>query len=165
MLYSSSKPGSLVETFASEKKMKRLPRPCLDCGVLTSNPSRCDRHQAEADQRRAYRQENNLARKIKKARLYSSKYQAQARALRATATTCYLCLKQRTETDPLEADHLYPSLYDQSPLLAAHRSCNNSKGNRAVNELDSSEWPGVEQALKMFPPSVWLRDANGRPLS
>lgn len=30
----------------------RRPRPCLDCGTLTRNPSRCDDHQAAYEQRR-----------------------------------------------------------------------------------------------------------------
>ena len=30
----------------------RRPRPCLDCGTLTRNPSRCDEHQAAWDRRR-----------------------------------------------------------------------------------------------------------------
>ncbi len=30
----------------------RRPRPCLDCGTLTRNPSRCDDHQAAWDRRR-----------------------------------------------------------------------------------------------------------------
>jgi 5-methylcytosine-specific restriction protein A len=30
----------------------RRPRPCLDCGTLTRNPSRCDEHQAAWEQRR-----------------------------------------------------------------------------------------------------------------
>ena len=137
--------------------MKRLPRPCLDCGVLTTNPSRCDRHQEQAELRRAYRQANNLQRKEKKSRLYSKDYQARAKRIRETATVCYLCLQPKTESDPLQVDHLYPELFDSSPLLPAHRSCNNRKGNTPLDQLTPSEWPGLENALRMFPPSVWVR--------
>lgn len=137
--------------------MQRLPRPCLDCGVLTTNPSRCDRHQADADQRRAYRQANNLQRKEKKTRLYSKDYQLRAKRIRETATVCYLCLEHKRADDPLQVDHLYPELFDSSPLLPAHRSCNNRKGNTPLDELNPNEWPGLDNALRMFPPAYWLR--------
>lgn len=141
--------------------MKRFPRPCLDCGALTTNPSRCPTHQIAQETKRQLRQDSNIERKIKKARLYGSTgqtgYRVRAKAIRDTATHCYLCLKPKTETNKLEADHIYPSLFDQSPLLPAHRSCNNSKGNRGIDQLHPSEFIGVELALRAYPPEMYLR--------
>lgn len=141
--------------------MPRFPRPCLDCGLLTTNPSRCDTHQTANQVQRQLRQDSDIARRIKKARLYGSSgqssYAKQSKALRETATHCYLCLQPKTETNKLEADHIYPSLFDQSPLLPAHRTCNNSKGNRGIDELNLGDWVGLEAALKTYPPAVYLK--------
>lgn len=117
----------------------RFPKPCLVCGALTDGETRCQRHQAEYLQNN----ERKLARKIKKARLYGGRYNTQARAIRATAKLCYLCGGAPSLTDPIEADHLYPSLGGASPLAPAHRSCNSRKGNRDVSDLDPAEWPGL----------------------
>ena len=131
-------------------KMKRLPRPCLDCGVLTTNTSRCDSHQQARELQQALRQDPK--RKEKKARLYNSHYQGVAKAIRAIATNCYLCLEPFTLHNRVQVDHLYPSRFELSPLLPACERCNRRKGNRELNELDSVEFPGVEKALALYPP-------------
>ena len=75
------------------------------------------------------------ARQAKKQHLYGGDYKARAKLVRATATNCYLCGGPFTATDLPEADHLYPELGNQSPLLAAHGVCNRRKGNRNLNQL------------------------------
>ena len=153
--------GVAVTSCLTEKKMKRFPRPCIDCGVLTTNTSRCPTHEVANQTKRQLRQDSNIERRIKKARLYGASgqvsYKTKAKALRESNTHCYLCLKPKTETNRLEADHIYPSLFDQSPLLPAHRSCNNQKGNKGIDQLDPTVYPGLELALRTYPPEIYLR--------
>ena len=132
--------------------MGAFPKPCLDCGKLTGGNSRCQ--VCETNHFNSPRQvERRQARRAHKAHLYTRTYQLQAKQVRESATLCYLCEQPFTPSDPPEADHLYPSMRSTSPLLAAHRTCNNKKSNRDVTELDSSEWPGLKRVLKVFPPS------------
>lgn len=130
----------------------KFPKPCLECGALTNGESRCETHHKIYLQDRATRP-GNLARRMKKAKLYNSRYQAQSKQIRATATHCYLCGDAATPSDPIEADHLYPSLADASPLAGAHRSCNNKKAGRDVSDLDPSEWPGLRRLGRLDPPA------------
>lgn len=130
----------------------RFPKPCLECGALTQGESRCERHHKEYLANRATRP-GNLARRMKKAKLYNSRYQAQAKQIRATATHCYLCGEAATPSDPIEADHVYPSLLDASPLAGIHRGCNQRKGGRDLNELDPEEFPGIKRLGRLDPPA------------
>ena len=54
---------------------------------------------------------------------YKGDYQARAKAVRESATHCWLCGEPAREGDPWQADHIYPGRSD-SPLAPAHRSCN-----------------------------------------
>jgi 5-methylcytosine-specific restriction endonuclease McrA len=86
-------------------------RPCLNCGALTTNTTRCPDCQKHHD------------------RLYDADYRRAAQIIRDTATTCHICGEGARPDDPFTADHIRPR--DRtSPLAAAHRSCNTRKSNR-----------------------------------
>jgi len=99
-------------------------RPCLDCGVLTNTSNRCELHQREY-------QAKMDARKIGKRNHYKGNYQKRAKLVREAAEICWLCKEGPRVGDPWTADHVYPGVTD-SPLLAAHRSCNSSRGNKPL---------------------------------
>ena len=132
--------------------MGRFPKPCLDCKKLTAGDSRCQSCE-QTFYNSPHQVQRREARAQHKASLYDRNYANRRKEIKATATVCYLCLKPYTLTDPLETDHLYPKLGNESPLLPAHRTCNNKKSNRALDELDISEFPGVTYALRLFPPT------------
>jgi 5-methylcytosine-specific restriction protein A len=97
-------------------------RPCLTCHRLTINPRRCDTCQAtwQAQRPKPYRPH------------YRGNYAARAKAVRETATQCWICGEGARVDDPWTADHVHPG--DTSPdalLLPAHRTCNSRRGNRA----------------------------------
>lgn len=105
----------------------RFKRPCLDCGELTSNKSRCDRHQKRIDDlMNARRQE---VKRLSGA--YSGDYRKRAKEVRDNASICHLCGEGPRVNDPWEADHIYPGVAD-SPLAPAHRSCNQRRGNKPL---------------------------------
>jgi hypothetical protein len=60
---------------------------------------------------------------------YKGDYPKRAALVRATATHCWICGGTARADDPWTADHIIAG-DPQSPLLAAHRSCNSSRGNR-----------------------------------
>ena len=93
-------------------------KPCLDCGALTRNKSRCNKHQA------AHEAESNQNRDH-----YKGSYKSKAKLVRQYASVCWLCGKGAIENDPWTADHYLPANPD-SPLLPAHRSCNSRRGNK-----------------------------------
>lgn len=101
-----------------------FPRPCLDCGVLTSKGNRCQPHQttyqAKLDERRKPNRKH-----------YSYDYQKRAKQVRESATICWICKEGYKPNDPWTADHYYPGIPD-SPLLPAHRSCNSRRGNKPL---------------------------------
>jgi 5-methylcytosine-specific restriction endonuclease McrA len=106
--------------------MGRFPKPCADCGVLTSGGNRCDYHE-------------NLVKKlhdIKRAEVkknsgqYSGSYKARAAAVRASALLCWLCGEGARAGDPWEADHVIPAESGSTAeLRAAHRTCNRKRSN------------------------------------
>jgi hypothetical protein len=91
-------------------------RPCLTCRQLTTEPVRCtscqSKRQALTDAHRTHKRDH-----------YKGDYQARAKAVRESATHCWLCGEAAREGDPWQADHIYPGVAD-SPLAPAHRSCN-----------------------------------------
>lgn len=95
----------------------RIQRPCLTCRNLHTNPSRCDRCQRALDKQRNYVREH-----------YKGNYSKRAKQVRDTAVACWICGGGKRTHDPFTADHLIPS-DPHSPLAAAHRSCNSSRGN------------------------------------
>jgi hypothetical protein len=106
----------------------RFNKACLDCGTLSPN-GYCDNCRRRREQARTA----DPIRKAHKAEMYGSRYRKLARALKATATTCHLCGQGYRPDDPWEADHLYPEMGADSPLAPAHRSCNQSRGNKPIN--------------------------------
>ena len=108
--------------------MRNFMKPCIICGTL-SRGTRCEQHQKELDQRKQAAKEKNPAHQEKKKALYGNKNYRQERArVVATATICHICNKPFIYGDRIEADHLYPG-DPTSPLLPAHRKCNQQKGN------------------------------------
>jgi hypothetical protein len=103
-----------------------FPKPCLDCGVIVKNGSRCPTHQS------AYQQRIDLLRANKRTH-YSGDYKTRAKKVRATATICWLCKQGEKPNDPWQADHVYPG-NPLSPLLPAHRSCNIQRHNQKPNK-------------------------------
>jgi len=108
--------------------MGRFPKPCLVCGSLTKGLSRCEVHQAE------WQTLENIRLKEMKARrpnLYDSNYRKKAKIVRETAITCHLCNEGYRYNDPFTADHLIAG-DPNSPLAAAHRSCNSRRGSKPL---------------------------------
>lgn len=105
----------------------KFARPCIDCGKLSKNGSRCEMHQSivnfKADERKR-------SRKLATGQ-YSGDYQRRAKAVRDNATHCHICREGYRENDPWQADHIIPG-DPASPLAPAHRSCNASRGNKPL---------------------------------
>ena len=123
-----TKHQQLASRVAVGEKMTRFPKPCLVCGVLTKGLSRCEQHQAE------WQTIENLrlqAMKDRRPTLYDSRYRKRAKLVRDTALYCHLCNESARPNDPFTADHLIPGDPD-SPLAAAHRSCNSRRGNKPL---------------------------------
>ena len=103
----------------------KFKKPCLDCGALSYN-SRCDIHT------RRIAQLKDVRRAEHKKTLYNKDYKNAARTVRETAIVCHLCGDGARANDPWQADHLNAG-DPQSPLAAAHRSCNASRGNKPLS--------------------------------
>jgi len=103
--------------------------PCLVCKKLTDGNSRCDAHQKmwddQADAKRRARKQATGQ--------YSGDYKARARMVRENAYVCHLCNEGPRLNDPWQADHINPA-DPYSPLAAAHRSCNASRGNKPIKD-------------------------------
>lgn len=110
--------------------MPRLPEPCLTCGTLSTNGSRCPEHayKVEADR--------NARRNRRKAETgqYKGAYTRLAKIVRQTGIVCHLCGKPFQPGDKIEADHLTPGtpVYDLSQLAPAHSTCNAKRGNKPL---------------------------------
>jgi hypothetical protein len=109
-------------------RMPRFPKPCLVCGQLTQGLSRCEQHQAEWQTLEGIRLREMKARRPN---LYDSQYRKKAKQIRETALFCHLCKEPARLNDPFTADHLIAGDPD-SPLAAAHRSCNSRRGNKPL---------------------------------
>jgi 5-methylcytosine-specific restriction endonuclease McrA len=102
---------------------------CLDCGELfTPTPdesSRCGDCGAERTMRINARPKRNTTQ-----RGLGAAHRARAQAVLATAQVCAICGRPPTKQDPLTADHTIPRSQGggDSPLRAAHRSCNSRAG-------------------------------------
>jgi hypothetical protein len=100
-------------------------QPCLDCGTLTRNGSRCETHQAVVNQYADYKK----AERKRATGQYGGDYRKRAKAVREMATICWLCGAGERGDDPWQADHIIPG-DPYSALAPAHRSCNAARGNR-----------------------------------
>ena len=121
-----------------------MKKPCIDCGTPTTG-TRCPVH--ETRHRAAVNRTQTLRRKARGGRpQYSGQWARQAAAVRANATTCWLCGDGPRPNDPWQADHLYPAALTggaPGPALPAHRSCNIARSNRARRgEGGTSPYPG-----------------------
>jgi hypothetical protein len=105
----------------------RFQKPCLDCGAL-SLESRCETHRKRVEQLR------DVRRAEKKKTLYNSSYRKAASIIRATAIICHICGDGARLSDPWQADHLDAGNPD-SPLAAAHRSCNAKRGDKPLGSV------------------------------
>jgi hypothetical protein len=109
--------------------MPKFKRGCLDCGAL-SYSDRCAIHQALRNQVKES-QRNTAERQAKKKALYGGDYGARRRAALANATHCHLCQRPFLPGDAVEADHLIAGS-PTSPLAAAHRLCNQRRGDKPI---------------------------------
>lgn len=99
-------------------------KPCLDCGT-PADGTRCPTH--AATRQAQLQQSQNIRRQQAGGRTkYGGTYAGRARAVRQTATRCWLCLQGPDPTDPWQADHIQQGARTgaDSTLLPAHRSCN-----------------------------------------
>ncbi|MEY9944899.1 HNH endonuclease [Kitasatospora sp. GAS1066B] len=113
--------------------MNRRRRPCLVCGTLTRNPSRCDTHQAawlaEQDQRRGSAHQRG----------YGAAYRRTATAAvaehrRQYGDWCPGWRRPAHAATDLTADHIVPKAVgggdEPANLAVLCRSCNSSKRDR-----------------------------------
>lgn len=98
-------------------------KPCLDCGVLTRTGNRCEKHQAIIEAK-------VNARKAQRT-LYKGDYKARAKAVRESATHCWLCGEPFTDRTQIQADHVEAGNPD-SVLLPAHAACNARRGDKPL---------------------------------
>jgi hypothetical protein len=110
---------------------KPFPKPCLDCGGLTTLGSRCEKHQAERDATRAALAPQRKYKNKPRREHYMGDYKARAKAVRESAVYCHLCGDSARALDPWTADHLIAG-DPLSPLLPAHRSCNSRRKNKPL---------------------------------
>ena len=108
-------------------KMVKFARPCLKCGVLVQGESYCVEHKPVK-----IRKESPERKSIKQQR-YDATYKKLAKYVRDNAIVCHLCGQGWREGDPWEADHIAPGVWGREYDLApAHRSCNQSRGNKPL---------------------------------
>lgn len=110
---------------------KQFPKPCLDCGRLTTLGSRCETHEAERQATRAAVAPKRKYKNKPRREHYAGDYHARAKQVRLNAVYCHLCGDSARALDPWTADHLIPG-DPLSPLLPAHRSCNSSRKNKPL---------------------------------
>jgi hypothetical protein len=110
--------------------MGRWPQPCAVCGTLTKGANRCDPHEREYRQRRANAADARVDTR-KKSQLYNYAYRQEAKRVKENATHCHLCKEPFLLGQPIEADHLQAGVSD-SPLAAAHRLCNQRRGDKPL---------------------------------
>ena len=103
-------------------------RPCVDCGKLSRLGSRCEIHQKIIEEKQEVKRRN---RKLATGQ-YSGDYRRRAKIVRDNAVVCHLCGQGAIPDDPWQADHIIPA-DPSSPLAAAHRSCNASRGNKPIS--------------------------------
>ena len=114
-----------------QTKMPKFNQPCNGCGVLSKNGPLCEICSAERKRKREQSRQRTPERYAKKAKLYNYAYRQAARRVKEEATHCHICGRIFVQGDRVEADHLIPGLID-GPLAAAHRACNQRRGNKPL---------------------------------
>ena len=107
-----------------------MKQPCHDCGK-PADAFRCSTCGAAFSRGRD--RAATLRRKQKGGRpQYGGSWAAYSRAVRATATVCWICGDGPRPDDPWQADHVLPAAKygGDGPARAAHRSCNIGRANR-----------------------------------
>ena len=101
--------------------LMQIRRPCLNCKTLTTNATRCtpcqtiwNKHHPKPDRPH-----------------YKGDYKKRAKQIRDNAIACWICGEGKRANDPFTADHLIPADIN-SPLAAAHRSCNSRRQNKPI---------------------------------
>jgi hypothetical protein len=116
--------------------LSRFPKPCPTCSTLyKSDKDYCPTCQEARDEKRKKATPTRVyspERKLKKRHLYGGDYLPRAKLVRATATYCHICKQPFKPDDVIHADHLIPELGSASPLAAAHKRCNESRGNKPL---------------------------------
>ena len=102
-------------------RLMAISRPCLNCRNLTTNATRCTRCQTIW-----YQQHPKPDRPH-----YKGDYRKRAKQIRDNAIACWICGEGKRPNDPFTADHLIPA-DPNSPLAAAHRSCNSRRQNKPI---------------------------------
>lgn len=110
---------------------KAFMKPCIDCGQLTRT-TRCEQHTKQLNQAKEQARDTP-ERRAKKRTMYGWQYQQARKALKATATECWICRQPFTPNDRIEADHLTPG-DPHSPLAPAHRRCNQARGDKTFEQ-------------------------------
>lgn len=105
-----------------------IQQPCLDCGKLTTH-TRCPGCAAPRLEAKAHRR----AERKKQTGQYAGDYRQRAKAVRDAAIACHLCGQPFKPGDKIHADHLEPGNPD-SPLAAAHASCNQRRGAKPISD-------------------------------
>ena len=105
-----------------------MARPCNTpgCPRLAHGGPRCKEHERQ----------HNTTRNRQRTH-YHGNYRQRAAQVRATATHCWICNEGPRPNDPWQADHLVPG-DPNSPLRAAHRSCNASRGNTPLHDTHTA---------------------------
>lgn len=107
--------------------MSKFMQPCLECGKLSRNGSRCEAHQRVKEKQ----WDAPKAARKKATGQYSGDYRRKARQVRMNASYCWLCGDGPRADDPFQADHVIAG-DPTSPLAPAHRSCNAARGNKPM---------------------------------
>ena len=117
--------------------MPRFPQPCSVCGALSRAGSMCELHAAETKRKKELKRSRERAaanNRPNKSQLYNYAYRQEAKRIKAEATHCHICGKPFVLGDRVEADHLLAGVIG-SPLAAAHRLCNQQRGNKPIDGL------------------------------
>jgi hypothetical protein len=109
--------------------VSKFKKPCLKCGRLTLGESLCETHLAE----KKFGENALKSERKKQSGQYSGSYKRRAAEVRRNAVVCHLCGGGFKANDPWVADHVIAGSHGDSAILAAaHKSCNESRGNKPI---------------------------------
>ena len=107
-----------------------MKQPCIDCG-RPSDATRCTQCGDRFTQGR-YRAQGAARKQAGGRPQYGGQWSRVSKAVRATATVCWICGERERTNDPWQADHVLPARTHGGigPVRAAHRSCNIARSNK-----------------------------------